>query len=39
MGYPVGAGVQNPKKVVHDFVEFSTSINYMVKWVTPLGVR
>ena len=36
---PLGRVFKIRKKVVHDFVEFSTSKRGMIKWVTPLGVR
>ena len=34
---PLGRVFKIRKKVVHDFVEFSTSKRGMIKWVTPLG--
>ena len=38
-GHLFGRVFKIRKKVVHDFIGFLTSINYMDKWVTPLGVR
>ena len=36
---PLGRMFKIHNIFLHDFIGFLTSINYMDKWVTPLGVR
>ena len=36
---PLGRVFKIQNIFLHDFIGFLTSINYMDKWVTPLGVR